>query len=398
MTGNRTPVAAHPPYVSSLAASMESVMLCHPSSANMAAGSELLGPSCWPMVPSFAPVGGASAWGRPYQDDHYILGVHAGVIPQTIFSSSGVLSNMSPTEYHKESMAGEAGTSDKSCSSSGGFSSARESELLETMVISDAPGLPPWGASSSESQAEYDGLPRINSASDEWLQSGASDETTVSPKMLRIRPTPTPTSSSESIRRSFLAGTADDSPPFPCTDGRRLQEVPRPAGPVRLAPKARKLLPDRSSHHRPILRSNENAATLALSTAAQRPISPSTSLIRKPGTPKPKHRFLPAPMQPHPLAPSTRMPEAPMLAGSCEVAASPAAKGGVLVDLERRSKDDFLVRHKQLGLTYKEIRRMGNFTEAESTLRGRYRTLTKSREARVRKPEWSEKDVSLTPA
>ncbi|KAK4123043.1 hypothetical protein N657DRAFT_645765 [Parathielavia appendiculata] len=46
-------------------------------------------------------------------------------------------------------------------------------------------------------------------------------------------------------------------------------------------------------------------------------------------------------------------------------------------------------------MTYKEIRRMGGFTEAESTLRGRYRTLTKCREARVRKPEWSEMDLRL---
>jgi hypothetical protein len=62
--------------------------------------------------------------------------------------------------------------------------------------------------------------------------------------------------------------------------------------------------------------------------------------------------------------------------------------------MDRMTKDQFLVHHKQRGLTYKQIRQMGGFTEAESTLRGRYRTLTKSREARVRKPEWSEKDVS----
>ena len=44
-------------------------------------------------------------------------------------------------------------------------------------------------------------------------------------------------------------------------------------------------------------------------------------------------------------------------------------------------------------MTYREIRKQGNFKEAESTLRGRYRTLTKCKEARVRKPEWQEKDV-----
>ncbi|GKT52738.1 hypothetical protein ColTof4_14237 [Colletotrichum tofieldiae] len=66
------------------------------------------------------------------------------------------------------------------------------------------------------------------------------------------------------------------------------------------------------------------------------------------------------------------------------------------VDLaERSAKDEYLLKAKQEGLTYREIRVKGNFTEAESTLRGRYRTLTKSKEARVRKPEWTDKDIHL---
>ncbi|GKT47590.1 uncharacterized protein ColSpa_07771 [Colletotrichum spaethianum] len=62
---------------------------------------------------------------------------------------------------------------------------------------------------------------------------------------------------------------------------------------------------------------------------------------------------------------------------------------------ERSAKDEYLLKAKQEGLTYREIRVKGNFTEAESTLRGRYRTLTKSKEARVRKPEWTDKDIRL---
>ncbi|KAI9663982.1 MAG: hypothetical protein M1821_007473 [Bathelium mastoideum] len=58
-------------------------------------------------------------------------------------------------------------------------------------------------------------------------------------------------------------------------------------------------------------------------------------------------------------------------------------------------KDDFLIQQKRAGMTYKEIKLRGNFLEAESTLRGRYRNLTKRREERVRKPEWEEKDVAL---
>ncbi len=61
---------------------------------------------------------------------------------------------------------------------------------------------------------------------------------------------------------------------------------------------------------------------------------------------------------------------------------------------QRDAKDDFLVRCKLAGMSYKEIRRKGKFTEAESTLRGRFRTLTKAKAARVRKPEWNDNDVS----
>lgn len=62
---------------------------------------------------------------------------------------------------------------------------------------------------------------------------------------------------------------------------------------------------------------------------------------------------------------------------------------------DRIARDEFLLVSKRKGMTYREIRAAGGFTEAESTLRGRYRTLTKSREERVRKPEWSEKDVGF---
>lgn len=58
-------------------------------------------------------------------------------------------------------------------------------------------------------------------------------------------------------------------------------------------------------------------------------------------------------------------------------------------------RDQLLVELKQAGYSYKDIKRRGNFKEAESTLRGRYRTLTKSKEERVRRPCWTEKDLRL---
>lgn len=62
------------------------------------------------------------------------------------------------------------------------------------------------------------------------------------------------------------------------------------------------------------------------------------------------------------------------------------------------SRNAFLIDCKRRGLSYKEIKRMGGFKEAESTLRGRFRTLTKSKEQRVRKPKWLQRDVSYHPA
>jgi hypothetical protein len=59
------------------------------------------------------------------------------------------------------------------------------------------------------------------------------------------------------------------------------------------------------------------------------------------------------------------------------------------------AKDALLIEWKEQGMSYKDIKAQGGFEEAESTLRGRYRTLTKPKEERVRRPEWGERDVSL---
>ena len=61
---------------------------------------------------------------------------------------------------------------------------------------------------------------------------------------------------------------------------------------------------------------------------------------------------------------------------------------------ENEAKNALLIAWKGQGMSYKEIKARGGFEEAESTLRGRYRTLTKPREERVRKPEWRDRDVS----
>jgi hypothetical protein len=61
----------------------------------------------------------------------------------------------------------------------------------------------------------------------------------------------------------------------------------------------------------------------------------------------------------------------------------------------RTERDRYLLDMRDRGFTYREIKDTGDFNEAESTLRGRVRVLTKTREERVRKPEWTDRDVRL---
>jgi hypothetical protein len=61
---------------------------------------------------------------------------------------------------------------------------------------------------------------------------------------------------------------------------------------------------------------------------------------------------------------------------------------------QRKEEDLLLIEGKAQGLTYKQIREKMHVQVAESTLRGRYRSLLKPRQERVRKPVWKEKDVS----
>jgi hypothetical protein len=65
--------------------------------------------------------------------------------------------------------------------------------------------------------------------------------------------------------------------------------------------------------------------------------------------------------------------------------------------ISRDEKDQYLLDRREEGYTYKEIKVMGSFSEAESTLRGRVRVLTKDRCDRVRKPVWTDRDVCIDP-
>ncbi|KAG9257136.1 uncharacterized protein F5Z01DRAFT_455334 [Emericellopsis atlantica] len=62
----------------------------------------------------------------------------------------------------------------------------------------------------------------------------------------------------------------------------------------------------------------------------------------------------------------------------------------------RHRRDQVLLDGRRAGLTYAEIKKRHNLSEAESTLRGRHRTLTRNPEHRVRKPQWTRRDVSVS--
>ncbi|KAJ4303944.1 hypothetical protein N0V88_001545 [Collariella sp. IMI 366227] len=239
--------------------------------------------------------------------------------------------------------------------------------MLQAMVLSDE-SLPSWSISPTLAQEEFNG-PRcvevtgIDDPNTTWTEPGVVDKT-VSPNMLRIQQTPSPSTSCESIRTSYLAGDPNIHPALAVVNPVPSQVCRQEGRSMR----TRKLLPDTRSQR------NYHSSRRTSSPLSD---SPSPTQARKLTRLRPKPRHA----QERPLSPNSPPPE---------------AQTQVQLDLaDRTIKDEFLIRQKQRGVTYKEIRRMGGFTEAESTLRGRYRTLTKVREARVRKPEWAEKDLRL---
>ncbi|KAK5109685.1 hypothetical protein LTR62_006807 [Meristemomyces frigidus] len=58
-------------------------------------------------------------------------------------------------------------------------------------------------------------------------------------------------------------------------------------------------------------------------------------------------------------------------------------------------RDRILLQYREQGWSYKRIKKHFKLKDAESTLRGRHRTLTTPREDRVRKPTWQEDDDKL---
>ncbi|KAI2778930.1 hypothetical protein F4815DRAFT_494210 [Daldinia loculata] len=204
--------------------------------------------------------------------------------------------------------------------------------------------------------------------------SSSSYPSTISPKMLRINPSPTPASSSESVHNSMLAGGDLDL----STPAYEHQHPRSPFHSQRQTQKPRKELPSKPARSRlgPLVSSE----------------SPSSSKGKRPALPQ---LSADPERSPHKIRTTQPKQEHQDTAVQGSEGSPARGRGTRVVERVRSAKDDFLVRSKLAGKTYREIRLEGNFTEAESTLRGRFRTLTKDKEARVRKPEWQDNDIRL---
>jgi len=211
---------------------------------------------------------------------------------------------------------------------------------------------------------------------------------TVVPKSLSLTESIASLSSSENSDDSHemsdnitIATQADDESEFSRSESLSVA----PSSPV-VPPRQRRLLPDAPMNFRiqvPVLPSTGDATKEA---PRKRPMTTRSTThprekIVKDTTPKD------VPVQEYRVAkPIEPAPEVSSMSPAQAVAAGNATHN-------RTAMDDFLVKSKLAGMSYKAIREQGKFTEAESTLRGRFRTLTKQKSARVRKPEWSVNDV-----
>ncbi|OIW33104.1 hypothetical protein CONLIGDRAFT_640259 [Coniochaeta ligniaria NRRL 30616] len=155
--------------------------------------------------------------------------------------------------------------------------------------------------------------------------------------------------------------------------GRRTLPPPKPAASGR----SRAIAPSLPSTTSPRHNRNTRSNTTATASAEPAPAEAQLQLSKHKRRAVPQARLRPVlPAPPPRLAP----PDSPS-------SASPASR-------TLTEKDELLIQYKEAGMGYKEIKKVGGFSEAVSTLRGRYRTITKPKEARVRKPAWADRDVS----
>ncbi|TAQ85730.1 hypothetical protein B7494_g5954 [Chlorociboria aeruginascens] len=264
----------------------------------------------------------------------------------------------------------------------------------------------------------YDGLPKPQNQqqlfsnrwqttcepSSDWVAHTAIPNT-ISPKALTLNVSSTSLSSPKSTdalalsEMSALASVAEDPSDM---SSHEFLSVTEPESKLETR-RPRQILPDSQPNRRvPVVPSNDFAASKTSKKKSARAkygshhrAKSNSPYIDSPSPTRNVSRKTTS--TPYRSSPSKSME--PSVASSIDMQ-EPRSKCGQLETTEqalhrRNSKDDFLVRSKLAGMSYKDIRRQGNFTEAESTLRGRFRTLTKHKNARVRKPEWDDNDIRL---
>lgn len=189
---------------------------------------------------------------------------------------------------------------------------------------------------------------------------------TISPKALQINPSPaTPTMPYETAHNAMMP-VSEDQHLSSASSSEQLDALLAPS--KKLNAKGRTALPQRPYS------SSQSSSSSSSSDSNRR--------TDKQQTPRKSKKL--SELRPKP-APSA-VPDQSSLA---EPELSPAK-------LHRQQQDERLLELRRAGMSYKDIKKEPGFEEcAESTLRGRYRTLTVAPEDRVRKPVWKPRDVSL---
>ncbi|KAG5948711.1 hypothetical protein E4U60_001064 [Claviceps pazoutovae] len=83
----------------------------------------------------------------------------------------------------------------------------------------------------------------------------------------------------------------------------------------------------------------------------------------------------------------------PVISSRRDIPNSPLTEETPLVMIDRKSyQEKLLKKGRRQGIAYQDLRVKHRFDVSESTLRGRYRNLTKSRSERPREPQWTEHD------
>lgn len=262
-----------------------------------------------------------------------------------------------------------------------------------------------------EHQMFHDGLPRyqeqqhcnpwkvaVNPAN-KW-ESQPHTSNTVSPKMLTLSVPSMSMSLSSSgstqgseLALSLMSAAVSDRDDPSEYSGAKSFAIAEPEIPVH---RPRQVLPDGSPYARRIatVPSNDFAPSKHHQTRSK-DAATSSNYLRRRSSPPRRRGVVPRDGRSvkRPASSSFKSSSTPKTSTSQRQESAPLSPTAQATH-HREAKDDFLVRSKLAGMSYKDIRRQGKYTEAESTLRGRFRTLTKHKAARVRKPEWNDNDVS----